>query len=333
MLRAAQSIHHIYSNLFLYNTCRPAYRYFTVAFQSVFAFVSIFIWNVDGILTYVDVGFIIISPFADWYWIKVCGNFQKLLPSDIALFSIVIWYMIGRLWVKAVAPIHSGRHSAIKNARAIHIDQLKFVWTTRSASQVSEILPDILMRWELLVEKWGIENAQKVCNISIYVTDSNELSCALLRKEYENTELFRNGWITFQRPDIMKVIEDHTIEVLDSRANSHSLLAFCGSPSLAKEIHYKKISNDVITTMTGHCQSHTMDYVSESYGGNKGKSKNQNSVNKERISLEIDDNDENCVEVQLLTNRKTLSYHSEGFVDCLSFLDVERDHKDYLFEN
>ena len=241
--------------------------------------------------------------------------------------------MIGRLWVKAVDPIYSGRHIAIKNARPIHIDQLKFVWTTRSASQVSEILPDILMRWELLVEKWGVENAQKVCNISIYVTDSNELSCALLRKEYENTELFRNDWITFQRPDIMKVIEDHTIEVLNSRANSHSLLAFCGSPSLAKEIHHNKISNDVITTMTGHCQSHTMDYVSESYGGNKVKSKNENSVNKERISLEIDDDDENCVEVQLLTNRKTLSYQGEGFVDCLSFLDLERDHKDYLFEN
>merc|ERR1712194_121563 len=149
-----------------------------------------FVWNANSILAYIDVVFVIISPFADWYWIELCGDFQKLRPSDIALFSILIWYMIGRLWVKAVAPAHSRHHRAKENARAIYIDQLKFVWMTRSASQVSEILPDILMRWNLLVEKWGLEKAQKVCNISIFVTDPNELSCALLQHEYENTEFF-----------------------------------------------------------------------------------------------------------------------------------------------
>jgi len=307
-------------------------KHFTVAFHCFFAFVSIFIWNADGILAYVDAVFVIISPFADWYWIKVCSDFQKLFPNDIIMFSILILYMIGRLWVKAVAPIHSRRYSAIKNDRAIYLDQLKFVWLTRSASQVSEILPDILMLWDLLVEKWGLENAQKVCDISIYVTDPNELSCALLRKEYENTDFFRNGGIAFQRPDMMKVIENHTIELINSRANSHSLLAFCGSPSLANEIHYNKISNDVITAMTGHCQSHTMDYVSESYGGKKTASKNEKSVGKESFSLEIDDDDEDCVEVQLLTNRKTLSFYDEDCFDCLSFSDLERDHKSYLFE-
>ena len=70
-------------------------RYYTVAFQSIFAIVSIFVWNVDGIFAYVDAVFVIISPFADWYWIEVCNNFQKLLPGDIVLYSIVIFYMIG----------------------------------------------------------------------------------------------------------------------------------------------------------------------------------------------------------------------------------------------
>ena len=304
-------------------------RYFTAIFQAVFAFISLFVWNAESIFAYIDVVFVIISPFADWYWIELCGDFQKLRPSDITLFSIMIWYMIGRLWVKAVAPIHSGRHIAKQNARAIYIDHLKFVWITRSASQVSEILPDILMGWDLLVEKWGLENAQKVCNISIFVTDTNELSCALLRREYENTEFFRRGGITFQRPDIKRVIEDHTIELTNSRVNSHSLLAVCGSPSLAKEIHYSKISNDVITARTGHCQSHTMDYVSESYGGTTSKPKDGNPKNKEDVSIKIDDNQVDCVEVQLLTNRKTFSFLDDN---CFSFADVERNHKSYLFE-
>ena len=231
--------------------------------------------------------------------------------------------------MKAVAPTHSARYCAMNDGRAMKIDKLKFVWTTRSASQVSEILPDILMLWNLLVDKWGLENARQVCNISIYVTDPNEVSCVLLRKEYENTDFFRNGGIEFQRPDILKVIEDHTIELINSRANSHSLLAFCGSPSLANEIHYNKISNDMITAMTGHCQSHIMDYVSESYGGKKAvSSTDEETTNKGSIiSLEID-GDDNCVEVQLLTNRKTVSYFNESSaLDCLSFLDLECDHR------
>lgn len=291
-----------------------------------------FVWSADGILTYVDFVFVLVSPFADWYWIKVCNEVQKLPPSDITLYSIMLWYMIGRLWVKAVAPVHSGRHCVAKSARAIDIDQLKFVWMTRSASQVSEILPDILMRWDLLVEKWGLEKARKVCNIAIYVTDPNELSCAMLRREYESTEFFRMGGITFERADIMRVIEDHTIEVTNSRENSHSLLAVCGSPTLAKEIQYSKISHDVITAMTGHCQSHTMDYVSESYGGTRAKPKDENSINKESVTLNIYDNEVDCVEVQLLTNRKTFSFLDNDCYDSFSVADVEENHKSYLFE-
>jgi len=130
----------------------------------------------------------------------------------------------------------------------------------------------------------------------------------------------------------MKVIEEHTIEMINSRASSYSLLAFCGSPSLANEIHYSKISNDVITAMTGHHPSHTMDYVSESYGGKKIVSKNKRSINRESISLEVDDDGEDCVEVQLLTKRKTLSFYGDDRRNCFSFSDLERNHKNFLFE-
>ena len=99
--------------------------------------------------------------------------------------------------------------------------------------------------------------------------DDNEVSCAVLRKEYENTKFFCSGGIKFERPNILKVLEDHTIELINTRTNAHSLLVFCGAPHLAHEIHYNKISNNMITVMTGHCRSHIMDYVSESYGGKK----------------------------------------------------------------
>ena len=227
--------------------------------------------------------------------------------------------------MKAVSPNQSVRYRVTKHVQSSQVDQLKFLWITRSASQVSEILPDILMLWDLLVVKWGIENAQKVCKITIHVTDPNELSCALLRKEYENSEFFRNGGIIFRRPNLRRVIEDHTIELINSRVNSHSLLAFCGSPSLSNEIEYNKISNDVITAMTGHSQSHMMDFVSESYGGKKAASSNKKRKKGDTLSLEIDHDDEDGVEVQLLTSRKNLSYYSnESCLDCLSFMDIQK---------
>ena len=130
----------------------------------------------------------------------------------------------------------------------------------------------------------------------------------------------------------MRVIEDHTIDVTNSRENSHSLLAVCGSASLAKEIQYSKISHDVITAMTGHCQSHTMDYISESYGGTRAKAKDENSINKESVTLNIYDNEVDCVEVQLLTNRKTISFLDNDCYDSFSVADLEKNHKSYLFE-
>jgi len=304
----------------IYRPMAMVMKYFTIVFQACFALVSLFFWNADGILTYVDVVVVVICPFADWYWINICDDFRDLFPIDVTLFSILIWYMIGRLWVKAVSPNQSGRFHVIKNRRGLDIDQLKFVWITRSASQVSEILPDILMLWDLLVKKWGMENARKVCDISVFVTDRNELSCALLRKEYEKTEFFRNGGMIFRRPNIRKVIEDHTIELINSTVNSNSLLAFCGGPSLSNEIHYYKISNDVITAMTGHCQSHIMDFVAESYGGKKASPNRNRNQNRETMSLEIDHDESDCVEIKLLTNRRNLSYYSESCKDCLSFV-------------
>jgi hypothetical protein len=108
-------------------------------------------------------------------------------------------------------------------------------------------------------------------------------------------------------------------------------LAFCGAPNLAREIHYNKISNDMITAMTGHCRSHIMDYVSESYGGKKAVVPPDKKTTEEEssISLEIDD-DDTCVEVQLLTNRKTVSYLKDSSVALcsMSFPDIEPNHGD-----
>jgi hypothetical protein len=273
-------------------------KLFTVFFQACFAITSLFFWNVEGILSYVDVVMMVLSPFADWYWSKKCDEQQRLDGSDIALFSFLIWYMIIRLWIKAVGPNESSWYSFLDSTnRPAQFDKMTFIWTTRSASQASEILPDVVELWNTLVKRWGHENAKKVCDVSVYITDPDDEACALLQKEFENTDFFRSGAIRRGRASMKQVIEDHTIEMINTKFNSHSLLAFCGSPQLAREIHRIKISNDMITAMTGNCQSHVMDFVSESYGGVDSSEKK-----KKKITEKYGEEDS----MELLTNRKTV---------------------------
>jgi predicted ferric reductase len=297
-------------------------KMFTVAFQGCFAIASLFFWNVDGILAYVDFVFVLVSPFADWYWTLVCEENGRLPPNNLVMYSLLIWYMIIRLWIKAVGPAQSSWFCAVNPVRTTtKFDKLSLLWTTRSASQVSEILPDILEPWNLLVKKWGADNARQVCEVTIYVTDPDDAAYALLRKEFEHTDFYKMGGIRHGRADVKKVIEDHTIELMHTRYNPRSLLAFCGSPSLAKAVHYDKISNDMISAMTGNCQSHVMEFTSESYGGAKSKKKKEAESSSQEVFAWLEGDAKSHhddYDMELLTNRKTVvmdNYASVELVD------------------
>lgn len=281
----------------LYLSMIEVLKFFTIAFQAFFAIASLFFWNAEGIFSFVDLSFVLISPFADVYWNQICDKEGKLRPNDLLLYTTLTWYMIVRVWNNAVGPQQSTWCRPIRLTSSVGFDKLAIVWTTRSASQVSEILPDILELWNTLVKRWGVENAKKVCDASIYITDPDDDACALLRKEFEHTGFYISGGMHRGRADMKQIIEDHTIEVINTRQNSHSLLAFCGNPQLAQELHHMKISNDMIVAMTGNCQSHVIEFVSESCGGVESSEKT-----KKAISDKYEQEDT----MDLLTNRKTV---------------------------
>jgi hypothetical protein len=272
-------------------------KIFTMVFQSLFAVIAVFIWDGNNLLAYVDLVVCLVSPFADWYWSIACDEYGTLRPLDITTYSILTLYMTFRLWARAIMPRHSTWHRAVSRGAVSKVDKLNFIWTTRSASQVSEILPDILVLWNLLVASWGLDSVQQVCKMSIYVTDTDGEACAMLRREVEDTIFYKAGGIKFRRADLSKVIEDHSIDLICNRRNSQSLLAFCGSPALAREIHHHKISNDMVVAVTGN-KKHQMEFVSESYGGGK-------SSTTAKVSDEADSQTE-CM--RLLTTRKNMSY-------------------------
>ncbi|CAJ1964502.1 unnamed protein product [Cylindrotheca closterium] len=243
----------------------------TVLFQCIFATVSLFVWDSTSMVNYLDLVISLIAPFADWYWYRVYEEQRsKLSPEEVILASVFLGYMVVRLWTRAVHPFHQSWKKHIRNhGSGSSVNCLELVWTTRSASQASKILPDIASHYNALVKAWGAENAKEVCRVKICVTDADPVACAQLQEEMKTTA--SGIELSIGRLDIGRWIEDHTLRMIDAHKRSYSLLAFCGSPRLAQEIHQQKISNDMIKAVTGY-KNHQMDFVSESYGGaSKGK--------------------------------------------------------------
>ncbi|CAJ1961984.1 unnamed protein product [Cylindrotheca closterium] len=255
----------------------------TVLFQTVFGFVSVCVWDCTSIYNYIDLVFCAVAFLFDWYWFIVYEiRGAKLSPDEIILASLFHGYMTLRLWSRAVSPRHKtwkkhvDAYAAAAGSAAANLNCLEMIWTTRSASQASKILPDIISHYHELVAAWGYQNAPKVCHVSIHVTDPDATACALLDKEFGGSRGLIK--ITYGRLDIPRWIQDHTLRMIDSESKrSYSLLAFCGSPELAHEMHQSKISNDMITAITGN-KKHQMEFVSESYGGPPSKSKNKLDV-------------------------------------------------------
>ena len=239
----------------------------TVVFQACFVVVAFFVWDANGFFAYLDAAICFITPFADWYWIQRYKLHGVLNATELTLFCLLTGYQTARVWTMTVRP----RHCSWMNSYNSHVnalERLQVHWVTRSASLVSEILPEIEDTWGQLVDLWGYEFAAQVCRISIYVTDPDHQQVALLKHEIQDTHLYRHGCLFTGRPDLKELVQDHTLEMICTRRNSYSLLAFCGSPQLASELHQTKISNDMLTSITGN-KNHQMEFVSESYGGQK----------------------------------------------------------------
>ena len=252
----------------------------TIVFQSIFAFVTLFVHNRSEFLTYIDVVISIVSIFADWYWFAT-DRWCNMDSGDLVYFSLLLGYMTLRTWYNAVrARTWSWRSKVGTKLTSNNVDKLTFVWITRSAPLVSKIVPDVIHIWNSLANAWGEQAANKVCNISIYITDKDKAACDALRAEIGESSLFKSGAICFCRPDIQKLIEGHTLDRINDERGvpTTTLLAFCGSPSLSSKIQQAKIKNDISAVITGNGPHHQMEFVSESYGASKSNNKARYAV-------------------------------------------------------
>jgi hypothetical protein len=240
----------------------------TVLFQMSFAAATFFLWDGGQLLALIDTVFCVVAPFADFFWFLEYESSSELTEANVARYCILIGYMTARFWSTTVKPRHRSWKKATLNDGVSSLERLELVWICRSTALASELLPIMDETWSTLVKCWGKENARAACRLEIYITDKDEVANEQLRREMENTSVYQSGAIHFGRPDLEKIIENHTLNLIATRRSSCSVLAFCGSPVLSLGLHQQKISNDMLTAMTGN-KRHQMEYVSESYGGVK----------------------------------------------------------------
>eukprot|EP00521_Asterionellopsis_glacialis_P011582 CAMPEP_0195307206 /NCGR_PEP_ID=MMETSP0707-20130614/37600_1 /TAXON_ID=33640 /ORGANISM="Asterionellopsis glacialis, Strain CCMP134" /LENGTH=900 /DNA_ID=CAMNT_0040371453 /DNA_START=21 /DNA_END=2723 /DNA_ORIENTATION=- len=253
----------------LYNGLVEILQAGTIIFQFFFLIVCTCFWDRNSFFTYIDICILFAAAFSNWFCFarELWGNFSD---THLIYYLLIHGYMTLRLWNSAVKPRHRSTRDEVVRNGIIAMDQLKFVWITRSATNVSKIAPDIIECYDALVAAWGEEHAKKVCRVSFFITDPDLEACHSLQSELAHTSLWRSGAFQFARPDIKAILEDHMLErIYDSnRPTSNTLLAFCGSPTLSQFISEAKLSVDISTMITGN-KYHSMDFISESYGGYK----------------------------------------------------------------
>jgi hypothetical protein len=229
----------------LYSGMVYSLKLMTIVFQLCYALLAILVWDGDSFFTIIDIALVVVSPAADIYWFGVYNTSEggTLRPVDILTFSLLIGYMTGRIWARAVQP-HCHQlplSSSALSGSSRNLERLDVIWVSTSASLIAEILPDLEEVYRHLSYVWGEENAQQACRVSVYCTDTDPYANEML----QSSTLYQQGMIKFEQPNFADILQDHTLELIETRQSSQSLVAFSGSLQLAKELHQCKIQNDM----------------------------------------------------------------------------------------
>lgn len=257
----------------LYKGMGVALMVLTVIFQVLF--VLSMCMQKEGCMYFriIDIIFTCLNVVADWYWTskRLWGNFRQI---DTVLYSFIALIMILRLWGKSLRDVSYVKAKDLTTRSGpIIYEKLRFVWSCRSAELVAQVFPDISNLWDDLVQSWGEDEARKKCEIYIHCTDPDEEKCKSLKEVIQNKNLYKTECLKSERPDLLGVLEQNTMDILSSDySRSKTLFAFCGSESIAKELKQAKVMSDLVVSMTGNAE-HTTDLVVQTYGSPSTKKK------------------------------------------------------------
>ena len=220
-----------------------------------------------------DLMVLAISIITDWFWLlkDLWGNFDD---KALVFYSFLVLYMTLRLWNRSLQdaaynPVHDAN---IRCSGFVIYEKFTFVCSCRSVECIAQVYPDILYQWDNLVSRWGFEQAKQRCEIRIHCTDLDKEACQELVDEIQYSSLYREGAIRFGRPSIPSLVEKYTMETMETKHASRTLLAYCGSGALGNIVKEAKVLNDLFLSMAGKLLYST-DIVVKTYGPAGGKTR------------------------------------------------------------
>jgi len=252
-----------------------------ITFHLLFALVAMVVHERYEFCTLVDNVVAALSLSMDAVW-TANQKWTALDESDLVIFSFLMLYMIIQLYKTTLVSNNDKTWRQMSkiaeevgggNGGPQQLQKLQFIWVTRSAQLVSELAPTLDEIWRSLCDTFVDEDsAKQLCDISVYVTDPNKDVCNALAREMQHLhpKLFASQAFHFERPDFRKIIQTHTLRLIQDRKKKYTntLIAFCGSPSLS--IRLKMIKAEIeMLTFVGNEMNHTTCFLSESYGAAK----------------------------------------------------------------
>ena len=199
----------------------------TVILHVLFFLGSFFYWNGVSLQSYVDAAISVILPFADWSYISTFNKIGSLSTGQIITLALLNGYVTFRFYQKTLAPV--SLHSTKEE-----VEHLRLIWMVRGVKMARQLYPEINETYESLVQECGEEYASEVLDITIHITEKNKKKAASFRAEIRQSALFKSRKVFFIRPKLGKVVEEHMLQLIESRPTySSTLLAFCGGPRLS----------------------------------------------------------------------------------------------------
>eukprot|EP00934_Nitzschia_sp_Nitz4_P008624 Nitzschia sp. Nitz4//scaffold5_size260463//166837//169320//NITZ4_000997-RA/size260463-exonerate_est2genome-gene-0.281-mRNA-1//1//CDS//3329555385//8614//frame0 len=243
-------------------------KYVTVGFHVLWNAIVFGIREIRGVCSYLDVMIGLTLCTLDWFGFLLYNNQGKLDANQTFLLSLFHVYIMARLWGNVVSRQGSQwRHLTCKvtPSNISTSENMTLIWTTRSALQVLEVLPEI-QAMEVLLKTAGWEKYNEVYKLYIYVTDQNKDACRRLEQTLTDHSNDSDSLLTvsFHRCDMANMLHGHSERTMQGYSCSHSLLAFCGSPQLGKELEQEKLWNDLkVATLAK--DNHVMDILLETH--------------------------------------------------------------------
>jgi hypothetical protein len=221
----------------------------TVLFQMSFADAAFFLWDGGQLLSLVDAVFCVVASFADFFWFKQYESSLEFIEANVVRYCMLIGYIAAHIWSTTVKPRHRYWKKATLNDGVLALERLKHVLICRSTAPASELLPIMNEMWGALVECWG----RRTLAPHVF------LKFTSLAKMKQRMSSFAKRWKILQSsilvrstrpPRPRKIIENHTLNVIATRRSSCAVVAFGGSPEISLRLRKRKISNDMLTTIT-----------------------------------------------------------------------------------